>query len=296
MGTKSITKFKIENNIYGFYYGSNGGIRDQGYICLEYLKTLQDLVKREHFINRIKKINFCDDVNLDTLEYHNGNEIIDFLLNSDDNQIITYHNQTTKEDDILYLSKEGCKPVYNYIGDPKFGYAYLIDLDTNTFFIDNTEIPKELWEGENLSEYYHKAKIKRKVIELRNGQTFCSMEKDIKQWFFDKYDSGCCVKKFIDKSFFDKDKRSFKYKELQQEILKDKIQNNDYFNQCILEGHQMIIRAQVDMYLTISDYDYRKMAKYDITASVDEIFKKFMFNKIFEKLFHKYYETFYWIF
>ena len=71
-------------------------------------------------------------------------------------------------------------------------------LDKNTFFIkedypieiSNIEIPKEYWENEKLLDYYNKTHREVTLMQLRNQKTDCIMEKDVKKWFFDKYDSG----------------------------------------------------------------------------------------------------------
>jgi len=282
MGNRSITQFKIDNNIYGFYYGSNGEIEGQGYICLKYLKALQNPVKREYFINRIKKVNFCDDLVSDTLEYDEGNEIIDFLLNSDDNQIVTDYNRISKCEDILHLSLEASKPVYNYTKNSRFCYTYLIDLDKNTFFIkedypieiSNIEIPKEYWENEKLLDYYNKTHREVTLMQLRNEKTDCIMEKDVKKWFFDKYDSGCDIIEFIKEQNI---KNNFI-----EIILGDKIHNKDYVNQCVLEIRKIDFSLRKNSSLSML------LANHDIT-SMDEIL---LFNLVCRNIFYRHYEIF----
>lgn len=300
MGTKSITKFKINDNIYGFYYGFDGYIEAQGYLCSEYIKVLKDTAKRKHFIDRIGKIYFCNDGDL---TYTVGNKFLDFLLNSNDDKIQLCNGWSQKRNEdgtytdttyqaILDLSSAEHNKVYNYTGTAE--YTYLIDLDEDRFFVNDIEIPQEHWQGSKLLEFYNKIHKEQSMIALRSAETFCIMEQDIKKWFFDKYDGGCNIRDFVKENFLSDDIRWINIEKAEQEILGDKLQNEEYFNQCILESHNMIINGVIhgrhsDFKIEITEYDYRDFSKTEISA--EKILTKAMTKAVFLNLFNKYYFT-----
>lgn len=298
MATQSITKFKINNNVYGFNYRFDGYIERQGYKCLDYIKFLKNAEKRKHFIDRISKIHFCDD---DSLTYSRGNDFINFLLNSNDNTIELYGGwSSSKNEDGTYtnttyqttldLASTEHNKVYNYTGTSE--YTYLIDLDEDKFFVNNIEIPQEYWEEIKLLNFYNEARRASSILKLRFDETYCIMEEDIKQWFFDKYDNSCNIKDFVKEKFINDGTKWTDVEKIQKEILGNKLQDEKYFNQCILESHNMIINGLIHgrcfaFRFEITEYDYRYLAKTELSA--EKILKKAMINAVFLNLFNKYY-------